>query len=62
MVLNLNKKKFAVAFENWQIEKKDRSTFKTLPLPEWNKDLGFWANALALATEVQKVGSRMDEI
>jgi hypothetical protein len=62
VVLNLNKKKFAVAFENWQIEKKDRSTFKTFPLPEWNKDLGFWANALALATEVQKVGSRMDEI
>lgn len=62
VVLNLNKKKFATAFENWQIEKRDRSTFQTFPLPEWNKDLGFWANALNLATEVQKVGTRMQEI
>lgn len=27
VVLGLNKKKLSLAFENWQIEKKDRSTF-----------------------------------
>ena len=48
VVIGLNKKKFALAFENWQIPKQDRSTYQTLPLPEWNKDLGFWSNALNL--------------
>ena len=37
VVLGLNKKKFSLAFENWQIEKIDRSTYKTFPLPEWNR-------------------------
>lgn len=48
VVLGLNKKKLALAFENWQIEKKDRSTYQTFPLPEWNSDLGFWANAVSV--------------
>jgi|JI6StandDraft_1071083.scaffolds.fasta_scaffold28735_2 hypothetical protein len=62
VVMGLNKKKFALTFENWQIEKQDRSTFQTVPLPEWNKELGFWANALSIATEVQKVGTKMHEL
>ena len=33
-----------------------------MPLPEWNRDLGFWANAVMLAGEVQKVGTVMNEI
>ena len=48
VVLGLNKKKLALAFENWQIEKKDRSTYQSFPLPEWNSDLGFWANAVSV--------------
>jgi hypothetical protein len=62
VVLGLNKKKLSLAFENWQIEKKDRSAFQTFPLPQWNNDLGFWSNALAVVSEVQKVGSRMQEV
>lgn len=62
VVLGLNKKKFALVFENWQIPKQDRSTFQTLPLPEWNQDLGFWANALTLLKEAQQVGTKMQEI
>lgn len=59
VVLGLNKKKFALAFENWQIPKQDRSTYQTVPLPEWNKDLGFWANSLNLLREAQQVGTKM---
>lgn len=62
VVMALNKKKFALAFENWQIEKQDRSTFQTIPMPEWNRELGFWANALTIANEVQKVGTKMHEL
>jgi hypothetical protein len=62
VVLGLNKKKFALAFENWQIPKQDRSTFQTFPLPEWNKDLGFWANALTLLREAQQVGTKMHQL
>lgn len=62
VVLGLNKQKFSLAFENWQIQKQDRSTLQTFPLPEWNNDLGFWANALSLAREVQQVGSRLDQV
>jgi hypothetical protein len=62
VVFQLNKKKFLLAFENWQLERKDRSTYQTFPLPEWNTDLGFWANALEVVKEVQKVGSKLDEI
>ena len=62
VVLNLNKKKISLAFENWQIEKQDRSTFQTFPLPQWNNDLGFWTNALAIATQVQKVGGKLQSI
>lgn len=61
-MFQLNKKKFLLAFENWQLERKDRSTYQTFPLPEWNTDLGFWANALEVVKEVQKVGSKLDEI
>jgi len=60
VVLGLNRKKLALAFENWQIEKQDRSTFQTFPLPEWNTDLGFWANALSFVSEVQKVGGKLE--
>lgn len=62
VVLGLNKKKFALAFENWQIPRQDRSTFQTFPLPEWNKDLGFWANALTLLREAQQVGTKMHQL
>lgn len=62
VVLGLNKKKFALAFENWQIPKQDRSTYQTVPLPEWNKDLGFWANSLNLLREAQQVGTKMQEL
>lgn len=62
MVLGLNKKKLSLAFENWQLEKKDRSTFQTFPLPQWNTDLGFWSNALAVVSEVQKVGEKLQEV
>jgi hypothetical protein len=62
VVLGLNKKKLSLAFENWQIPRQDRSTFQTFPLPQWNTDLGFWANALSLVSEVQKVGSRLDQV
>jgi len=62
VVLGLNKKKFALAFENWQIPKQDRSTSQTFPLPEWNADLGFWSNALTLLNEAQQVGTKMQEI
>jgi hypothetical protein len=62
VVLALNRKKLSLVFENWQIEKKDRSTFQTFPLPEWNNDLGFWANSLSIVREVQKVGEKMNQI
>ena len=62
VVLGLNKKKFALAFENWQIPKQDRSAFQTFPLPEWNKDLGVWANAMSILKEAQTVGSKMQEL
>lgn len=62
VVLGLNKKKLSLAFENWQIEKKDRSSFQTFPLPQWNQDLGFWSNALAVVSEVQKVGGKLHEV
>lgn len=62
MVLGLNKKKFALAFENWQIPKQDRSAYQTLSLPEWNRDLGFWSNALNLLQEAQQVGKKMHEL
>jgi hypothetical protein len=62
VVLGLNRKKLSLAFENWQIEKQDRSTFQTFPLPQWNNDLGFWANALAVVSEVQQVGSKLEQI
>ena len=29
VVFQLNKKKFLLAFENWQLERKDRSTYQT---------------------------------
>lgn len=62
VVLGLNKKKLSLAFENWQLEKKDRSTYQTFPLPQWNADLGFWANALAVVSEVQKVGEKLEQV
>ncbi|MCB0369368.1 MAG: hypothetical protein KDD45_07920 [Bdellovibrionales bacterium] len=62
VLLGLNKKKFALAFENWQIPKEDRSTFQTVPLPDWNSDLGFWANALTLLREAQQVGDKMNAL
>jgi hypothetical protein len=62
VLLGLNKKRFALAFENWQIAKQDRSAFQTLPLPAWNKDLGFWANATTLLNEAQQVGTKMHNL
>ena len=62
VVLGLNKKKFALAFENWQIPRQDRSTYQTVPLPDWNKDLGFWSNALNLLREAQQVGTKMHQL
>lgn len=51
-----NKSVFALAFENWHLPKEDTSSFKTLPLPEWQKSLGFWPNTVALLKEIQRVG------
>lgn len=62
VVLGLNKNKLSLAFENWQLEKKDRSTFQTFPLPQWNNDLGFWSNALSVVSEVQRVGARLEQV
>ena len=62
VVLGLNKKKVALAFENWQIPKRDRSGYETLPLPEWNQDLGVWANAVNILKEAQTVGATMDKL
>lgn len=62
VVLGLNSKRLSLAFENWQLEKKDRSTYQTFPLPQWNNDLGFWSNALSLVSEVQKVGARLEQV
>ena len=62
VLLGLNKNRVGLAFENWQIEKRDRGVYKTFPLPEWNNDLGFWANALAVVGEAQKVGEKFEEI
>ena len=62
MLLGLNKNRVGLAFENWQIEKRNRDVYKTFPLPEWNNDLGFWANALAVVGEAQKVGERYKEV
>lgn len=59
VIFGLNRKRFALAFENWQIPKQDRSTYQTFPLPEWNQDLGFWSNALSLLKEAQQVGTKM---
>ena len=61
-MLGLNKKKVALAFENWQIPKQDRSGFETLPLPKWNQDLGVWANAVNILKEAQTVGATMDKL
>lgn len=62
VVLGLNKNKLSLAFENWQLEKKDRSTYQTFPLPQWNNDLGFWSNALSVVSEVQRVGVRLEQV
>ena len=62
VVLGLNKSRVSLGFENWQVERRDRSVHKTFPLPEWNGDLGFWANALAVVGEAQLVGQRYDEL
>ena len=31
-----NKHKMATVFENWTIERRDRSAYESFPLPEWN--------------------------
>ena len=61
-VLSINKHKIGTAFENWVLEKQDKSGFLTLPLPKWNHELGFWSNTLQLLQEVQKVQQKTLEI
>jgi hypothetical protein len=55
-LLSVNKHKVATAFENWTLQKADRSGFQTFALPKWNNELGFWANSVQLLQEVQTVG------
>lgn len=62
MVLPQYKNQFAINFENWQLAKQDRSSFQTLPLPEWNNELGWWANAVALLKQVSSVPEKVQQI
>ena len=62
VLLGLNKNRVGLVFENWQIERRDRGIYKTFPLPEWNNDLGFWANAIAVVGEAQRIGERYEEV
>ena len=57
-----NRAALAVVCENWQLPKEDTSTFRTFPLPEWNKSLGFWPNTVALLREIQKVGQITNQL
>ncbi len=47
-LLDVNKHKTAIAFENWTLPKQDRSGYQTLPLPKWNNELGVWANTVQI--------------
>lgn len=58
-VLEANQHKFAVIFENWTIDRIDRSTYKTFTMPKWNYELGLWNNSLKVLQEVQAVGDNM---
>lgn len=53
-----NKLKMSTIFENWTIEKRERSAYETFPLPEWSNELGFWSNSVALLQEVQTVSKK----
>ena len=54
-LLSVNKHKVASFFENWTLQKADRSGFQTFALPAWNNELGVWANSVQLLQEVQTV-------
>ena len=49
-------------FENWQLPRQDTSTFKTFPLPQWNNELGFWSNSVALIGELSQIGQNTLEV
>lgn len=54
-VLGHNKVLLGRVAENWQIPRQDSSSFQTFPLPEWNKELGFWPNAVELVKALSEV-------
>jgi len=55
IVLENNKVALSSVFENWQLPRQDTSTFRTFPLPQWNNELGFWSNSVALLNELSQI-------
>lgn len=51
-VLEKNSLLLSTVFENWHVPRYDSSSFQTFPLPQWNLELGFWSNAIALLGEL----------
>jgi septum formation topological specificity factor MinE len=62
LVMSQNQVAFSMACENWQIPRQDSSSFKTFPVPEWNREIGFWPNAVTLLKEVQNIGEASKQI
>lgn len=62
LVLEQNKVAFSTVFENWQLAQQDNSSFKTFPLPKWNNELGFWANAVGLLEEMSQIPNNTSKI
>ena len=62
LVLPVNAQAFSAYFENWQIGHQDKSTLKTFPMPEWNNELGWWANSINILREVNTIPDKVSEI
>lgn len=62
LVLEQNAVALSGIFENWQLGHKDTSSFQTFPLPKWDNELGFWANAVGVVQELSKIGDNLEQI
>lgn len=62
LVLEQNSVFFSTVFENWQLARRDSSSFQTFPLPAWNEELGFWSNAVSYLNEFSRIGENVAQI
>lgn len=61
-LLQANSGTLGAVFENWQLPRQDTSAFQTFPLPQWNNELGFWSNAVALLSEAGQIADHTRQI